>query len=60
MNTMNDFKKALDDAIYTYGQCLLSDMDATGLTEELEKWLEMSVDISDRLDEALYNKEEQQ
>ncbi len=58
-NTMKAFKKMLDEAIYTYGQCLLSDIEIAGLSEELEAWLDMSVSISDKLDELLNNEEEQ-
>ena len=52
-NTLEYFKKVLDDAIYTYGQCLEKDIAAAELTEELNKWLEMSVDISNTLDAIL-------
>lgn len=52
-NTLNALKEALDDAIYTYGQCLEKDIATAELTEELSKWLEMSVDISNTLDAIL-------
>ena len=54
MNTVEYLKRVLDDAIYTYGHCLCGDIDATGLTAEIERWAEMSVDLSNKLDDALY------
>jgi hypothetical protein len=50
---MEYFKKALDKAIYTYGQCLCKDIEDTGLAEQIERWLELSVDIYNRLDDIL-------
>ena len=67
-NTVALFKQALDNAIYTYGNCLCDDIDATGMRDKLEKWIELSVTLSIDLDDVLYilsknnknrNKEEQ-
>lgn len=58
MNTMKDFKDALDTAIYAYGNTLIEDMEATGLTADMSQWLSLALSLSLKLDEVL-NKEEQ-
>ena len=53
-NTLIALKKVIDDAIYTYGHCLIRDIDNAGMAEDLERWLEQSVEISEKLDAILY------
>lgn len=57
-NTLEYLKQAIDEAIYTYGHCLIRDIDEAGMAEALNTWLEQSVDISNRLDAILYNRKE--
>jgi hypothetical protein len=52
-NTLTYLKKAIDDAIYIYGQCLTKDTEASGIAPGLEAWLEQSVEISNHLDTIL-------
>ena len=54
METLKALKEAIDNAIYTYGNTLVSELEETGTTKQLlEDWLEKSVEISNRLDEFL-------
>lgn len=52
-NTLAYLKKAIDDAIYTYGQCLCSDIEKAKLDELLEEWCEKSVEIVEIIDEMI-------
>lgn len=52
-NTLKSLYKALDDALYTYGQCLVSDIEAAGLTDKLESWRELTAEIANYIDERI-------
>ena len=53
MSTLEILKEAIDNAIYTYGNTLVSEVEEAGMTEQLTKWLEQSVEISNQLDEIV-------
>ena len=52
-NTLKYLYQDLDDALYTYGQCLVGDIEAAGLTDKLEHWRELTAEIANYIDEHI-------
>lgn len=46
-NTLKSLYEALDDALYIYGRCLIEDIENAGLTEKLNCWHELTIEIAD-------------
>ena len=53
MNTLEQLKDALDNAVQTYGHCLVEDCQKSGLSDLLEEWARLSCELSDELDAIL-------
>ena len=52
-NTLEYLLEALDDALYIYGRCLVEDIDKAELSEDLGRWLELTRDIMDKIEEHI-------
>ena len=52
-NTLECLKKAMEDALYTYGQCLIRDCEESGMADVLENWAAATSQIIDTLDTIL-------
>ena len=53
INTLAHLYEELNDAIHTYGQCLVSDIEYAGLSEDLQRWIELTVDIAVKIEAVL-------
>ena len=53
MNTLEYLLEAMDDALYIYGRCLVEDIEKADLTDDLEKWLELTRSIMDKMEDQI-------
>ena len=52
-NTLKSLYKVMDDALYTYGNCLCDDIEQAGMTEKLERWRELTAEILNEIEEKI-------
>lgn len=52
-NTLEDLKHAIDNAIQTYGHCLVTDCEKSGLNDMIDAWARLSCELSEELDAIL-------